>query len=180
VSASTPVKSDVNISTTVNSANLCNSNITTRFNPYDPELPIVAELGFESDFEINWFNLQFPQARNLGQDFIINFTISDMIVMYLLGGAEIANNCSVLSSTTVHFRYTHFGPEYLSNAASDSLNASGNVGNLIGVYTNFYSVTIPELEEVIGNYELSFLPSFLLKHTDKTQKRDVMDFPFQD
>lgn len=151
VSASTPKVSDRNLIVTENPANPCNSNITTRFTPYDPDLPITVQLGLESRYELYWFDIIFPEARDFEDLFVINFSLNDMVGRYLLPGNSTSNNCHILSSTTIHFRYTHFGPEYLSGAASDSLNASGNVGSLIGVYSDSFSVDLPIIEGVIGD-----------------------------
>lgn len=151
VSASTPKVSDRNVVVTENPANPCNSNLTTQFTPYDMGSPILAQLGLESRNELYWFEIIFPEARNFENLFILNFSLNTLVGRHLLPGNSTSNNCHILSSTTIHFRYTHFGPEYLSGAASDSLNASGNVGNLIGVYTDSFSVDLPFIEEVIGD-----------------------------
>lgn len=157
VSATTP-KLIENISTTITERlpDGCYTELKTRFYPYNINYPVVAQVGYElinNTDEIVWYDLGRPQISEQNQEFTIDVQIRNLLWITVLGRSPDVppNYCVVLRSATLYFSYRHFGPEYVTNAASDSLNASGNMGNFIAFYTDTIAVEVPQLEDVISN-----------------------------
>lgn len=61
--------------------------MTTRLYPYNIDHPIEAKVGFEvisNAVEIEWYNLKMPEARELTDEFVINFQIRYLLWITVL------------------------------------------------------------------------------------------------